>query len=405
MKRQIQFYLHSILFLVFSTLADAKPFVTIDSLTGIVELQRSGTIYWSNVSKESKLYDNDLLRVPGNGLAMLRWPNGTQTYVHKTSQIMITLFQKKNDKGILANATIMFGAAFFIVKKMLPKDKSEEMRVYTPTAVLSIRGTSFLVDVDSTRAITTVKMLNGLVMVKNVTKNISVLLGTPYQTVIEKNLNPSTPKAVLQNDIDSMKQWLPVPVIENEIAKQIDNSKQDRMDLASDYQEKCLVTHFVNASGYNGPWNIEQEITRQFSTLLRKNLARVVVMMTDSVVSDPVETAKSLDARFCISGKIDQFELSKHAEISAMADEYRESVIAKTGFEVKLFDMSQNKEIVNELLVSESVGKNILENTWDVFNKKAFNLSDSTFVKTIMGSATQASINKSIKTIIKKIQE
>lgn len=405
MNKCIQLYIICSFLLFFASIAAAKPFVTIDSLNGIVELQRSGTVNWSGVTKESKLYDNDMLRVPDIGTAVLHWPDGAQTYVHKKSQIMITLFQKKNEKTIVENATVMFGAVFFIVKKILPKDKSEEMKVYTPTAVLSIRGTSFLVDIDSTRAFTTVKMLNGLVMVKNVTKNISVLLGTPYQTVIEKDQNPSTPKAVLQNDLDSIKVWIPQPVIENEIAKQIDKSKQDKMDLVGDYEEKCLVTQFMNTSGYNGPWDIGQEITRQFSTILRRNLARVVVMVTDSVVHDPVETAKSLNARFCISGKIDQFELSKHAEISPRADEYRESVIAKAGIVVKLFDMSQNKEVVNELFSAESSGKNNLDNTWDVFHKKAFNLSDTSFAATtIIGSAAQTSVNQSIKAIIKNIQ-
>lgn len=405
MRIYVQVSFISGLLLFFASLADAKPFVTVDSLSGIVELQRSGTINWSNVTKESKLYDNDMLRIPSIGTAVLHWPNGTQTYVHKKSQIMVTLFQKKNENTILANATVMFGAVFFIVKKILPRDKSEEMRVYTPTAVLSIRGTSFLVDIDSTRKFTTVKMLNGLVMVKNVSKNISILLGTPYQTVIEKDLNPSTPKAVLQMDLDSMKQWIPQPVIENEIAKQIDKLKQDRMDIVGDYEEKCLVTQFINTSGYKGPWDIEQEITRQFSTILRRNLAKVFVMITDSIVNNPIETAKSLNARFCISGKIDQFELSKHAGISARADEYKESVIAKSGIVVKLFDISQNKDLVDELFSAESAGKNDLDNTWDMFHKKAFNLSDTSFVNTIIGSATQESVNKAIKAITKKVQD
>jgi hypothetical protein len=405
MKKCLQLYIFSS-FLLFSTsFADANPFITVDSLNGIVELQRSGTINWSAVTKGSKLYNNDLLRVPDIGIAVLHWPDGTQTYVHRKSQIMITLFENKIEKKILANATVMFGAVFFIVKTILPKNKSEEMRVYTPTAVLSIRGTSFLVDIDSTRAFTTVKMLNGLVTVKNVTKNISILLGTPYQSVIEKGLNPTTPKAVLQNDLDSMKMWIPQSIIENEIAKQIDKSKQDRMDLVGDFEERCLVTQFINTSGYRGPWDIEQEITRQFTTILRRNLARVSVMVTDSIVSDPIETAKSLNARFCISGKIDQFEISKHAEISDRADEYRESVIARTGIVVRLFDISQNKEVFNELFSAESAGKNNLDNTWDIFQKKVFNLSDTVFTNTIIGSAAQSSVNRAIEKITNNIQE
>jgi hypothetical protein len=405
MKKSLQLYIFSSFLLFSASFADANPFITIDSLNGIVELQRSGTINWSAVTKGSKLYNNDLLRVPDTGIAVLHWPDGTQTYVHRKSQIMITLFENKIEKKILANATVMFGAVFFIVKTILPKNKSEEMRVYTPTAVLSIRGTSFLVGIDSTRAFTTVKMLNGVVTVKNVAKNISILLGTPYQSVIEKGLNPTTPKAILQNDLDSMKTWIPQAIIEKEIAKQINKSQQDRMDLVGDFEERCLVTQFINTSGYSGPWDIEQEITRQFTTILRRNLERVNVMVTDSIVSDPIETAKSLNARFCISGKIDQFEISKIAEISDRADEYRESVIARTGIVVRLFDISQNKEVFNELFSAESAGKNNLDNTWDIFQKKVFNLSDTVFTNTIIGSAAQSSVNRAMEKITNNIQE
>jgi hypothetical protein len=66
--------------------------------------------------------------------------------------------------------------------------------------------------------------------------------------------------------------------------------------------------------------------------------------------------------------------------------------------------MSQNKEVVNELFSAESAGKNNLDNTWDVFHKRAFNLSDTSFVNTIIGAAAQTSVNQSIKAITRNIQ-
>ena len=69
-----------------------------------------------------------------------------------------------------------------------------------------------------------------------------------------------------------MKLWIPPPVIENELVKQINKLKQDHVDLVGDYEERYLVTQFINTSGHNDPWDIEQEITRQFSMLLRRNL-------------------------------------------------------------------------------------------------------------------------------------
>jgi len=383
----------------------AKPSVGIDSLSGVVELQRAGTVNWTYATKLTRLYNNDLIRLPDTGIAILLWPDGTRTYLHKKSQILITLLQKKNSTGIMSNVTVMFGTAFFVVKKMLPQEKSDEMKVYTPTAVLSIRGTSFLVDVDSVEKKTTVKMVNGMLLVKNISKNISILLGTPFQTEIAQTRNPSTPRPVLKKDLDSIKIWVPEPVIETEIVQQIDNTTQPAAEPAGELRNRCLVTLLVNKSGYSGPWNIEQEISRYFSTLLRRTLSNTVVMITDSVVDNPVETARTLDAQFCISGTIDIFNLTKRAEITARADEYKESVIARAAISVSLFDIPHNKNIVSDTFSSEMTGKNTYENSWNSFHRTAFNLSDTTFTKSIIGSVSKNAVSQSVYMLAKHINE
>jgi hypothetical protein len=382
----------------------AKPSVSIDSLSGNAEIQRAGTIEWKKLSKETKLLDNDIIKVNDSGMAFLRWPDGSQTFVHQKSQILITLFQKKNENKVLANATIMFGAAFFVVKKMFPRDLSEEMRVYTPTAVISLRGTSFLIGFDSTLMSTNVKMFNGLVSVKNVVKNISILLATPYQSTIQKDIDPTAPKALLQDDIDSLKAWVPATIVENEISKQIDDSKKVRSELLGDVEEKCVITKFTNTSAYTGPWNISQEITHQFATLLRRNLTRIVVMITDSIVKDPLKTAKALNARFCISGTIDTFDITKYAKLNVQGDEYHESVIAKVSLKLHLFDINKNSEVVNKSFVTDFPGSNTLDNNWDTLHKKAFNFNDTAFTHSIIGVAVQKSIDQGVRDVTKGIQ-
>ncbi len=392
--------------LIFSifTVLFAKPSVTIDSLSGIAQIQRAGAINWEKLTKEAKLYDNDMVRIPDEGIVILRWPGGTQTYVHKKTQVLINLYKNKNDKSILSNATVMFGAALFIVKKILPKDDSEEMRVYTPTAVLSIRGTSFLVDVDSIQKFTTVKMLNGIISVKNIVKNISIILGTPYQTTIPQNEYPSTPKAVLQEDLDSLKSWIPESVIEREILDQIDNSKQERINLVGNYQERCLISQFTNTSSYIGPWKIEKEITRQFATLLRNKLSSVVVMVSDSSHKETNQVGKNLNTRFCISGNIESFELNKHAEISVHGDEYRESIIAKVCISISLKDLSNNKELIHKSFCAEISGKNIQNNNWNILQRNGFNLDNTTFKNTIIGKAVMKSLLQTVTSAMNRIE-
>lgn len=390
---------------LFISISYAKSSVSFDSLDGVVEIQRAGNVKWEYASKSSKLYHNDLVRIPDTGIALLKWPDGTRSFLHKKSQILVTLLEKKNSTDVVSNVTVMFGAAFFIVKKLLPKDRTEEMKVYTPTAVLSIRGTSFLVDVDTVEKNTRVKMVNGLLMVKNISKNVSVLLGTPFQTEVTVDQNPVSPYAVLKSDFDSMKLWIPEPVIEEEIARQIENSTQNRIELSGDFQDQCLVAQFVNSSKYSGKWDIAQEFTRQLSSQLRRTLSKTVVMLVDTIVNDPHETAKSINARFCITGTIDKFDLVKHAAISTKGDEYRETVHARVTVTIKMHDFVLNKDIISQSFTSEIQGKNTAENSWDTFHKKVFNLGDTTFTKSIIGFVSVNSLADAAKAVSKEMEK
>jgi hypothetical protein len=383
----------------------AKASVCVDSLSGVVELQRAGNVKWEYASKGSKLFHNDLVRIPDTGIAVLKWPDGTRSFLHKKSQILVTLVEKKNSSDIVTNVTVMFGTAFFIVKKLLPKDRTEEMKIYTPTAVLSIRGTSFLVDVDTIEKNTKVKMVNGLLMVKNISKNVSVLLGTPFQTEVTKDQNPLSPQAVLKSDFDSMKLWIPAMVIEEEIAKQIENTTQNKIELSGDYQDRCLVAQFTNSSKYSGTWDIGQEFTRQLSSQLRRTLSKTVVMLVDTIVENPLETAKSINARFCITGTIDKFDLVKNAAISTKGDEYRETVNAYVTITIKMHDLAQNKVILSNSFTSEMQGKNTAENSWDTFHKKSFNLSDTSFTKSIIGYVSVNSLGDAVKAVSKEMEK
>lgn len=390
---------------LFISISYAKSSVSFDSLAGVVEIQRAGNIKWEYALKSSKLFHNDLVRIPDTGIAVLKWPDGTRSFLHKKSQILVTLVEKKNSTDVVSNVTVMFGAAFFIVKKLLPKDRTEEMKVYTPTAVLSIRGTSFLVDVDPVEKNTKVKMVNGLLIVKNISKNVSVLLGTPYQTEVAVDQNPVTPHAVLQSDLDSMRLWIPEQVIKEEIARQIENTTQNRIELSSNYQDRCLVALFTNSSKYRGKWDIAQEFTRQLSSQLRRTLSKTVVMLVDTIVDNPLETAKSINARFCITGTIDNFDLVKHASISTNGDDYRETINARVTVTIRMHDLAQNKDIINNSFTSETLGKNPEDNSWNTFHKKAFNLSDSTFTKSIIGYVSVNSLTKAVNAVTKEMEK
>lgn len=383
----------------------AKPSVSIDSLSGTAEIQRSGSITWNYATKNTKLFNNDLIRVSDSSVALLDWPDGNRTYINKNTQILISLYQKKGNTDIMSNVTVMFGAAFFIIKKILPSSKNDGMKVYTPTSVMSIRGTSFLVDVDTAVHKTTIKMVSGMLLVRNISRNVSVLLSTPYKTFVEIGNNPSAPAAILKEEIDSMKIWIPEPVIDLEISEQLNNYSDIAAKLKNDFQQECLVTQFVNTSKYKGEWKIEKEISRFFAAQLRQALAETVVRIADSATSDPLETARSINANFLVTGTIDRFDILKHAQISMTGDEYRESAIAIVTVSIKLIDVSENKEVLSKSFTAEVTGKNTKENSPKALHSKPFIISGHGIVKTIIGSAAESAVNQTVAPVSRYINE
>jgi hypothetical protein len=388
----------------FHSFATAKQFVSVHEIKGIAEIQRAGTIEWKYLTRDTKVNNNDIIRVNDSGKVTLKWPDGTMTYVQKNTQIMVTLYENKAKTTLRANATLMFGAAFFIVKKIIPHDDSEEMKVYTPTSVIAIRGTSFLVEVDTAKMTTAVKVLSGVVLVKNISKNLSAILGHPYKTIIEKNTNPSAPVAILKNDIDSLLQWIPEPVVNSQLTEQINQSKQDRSALLGTVEEKCIITQFVNNSDYKGSWKPGPEISRHFATLLGDYATRLVVMISDSVITNPVDFAKSQNARYVISGTIDHLETNPYAQISASADEYKESIIAKVAITIQAYDITKTKPVISQMYSAEVSGKNSKENTLNELNKLPFSFSDSTFSSSIIGKALDQTLRKAQKAVHTQLQ-
>jgi hypothetical protein len=390
------------LFLV--STANADICVVIDSIKGSAEVQRAGRQQWQKAEKKMKLYNNDILQVLADGYASLSWPDGSQTFIHQNSQMLINLTAEAPPRDkIFSHATVFFGAVFFLVKKIAPRGlfDDSDMRIYTPTAVMSIRGTAFGVMVDKTTGATAIKVVSGTVQVRNILKTVSLFLGPAYQTTISMNSDPLPPSAVLKTDLDSLKLWMPGSIITDEMEKQIAQARKNQLTLTGKLADKCVITMLTNNSNYHGDWPVAKLMTRALTGRLSKIKPNLNFIVKDSLENDPFEMARKDSARFVIVGSIEVFDITQHAEISARADEYREYADAVVQVRLRLLDAASGKQLAEETCTGEAANKNALENSWQKVNKLTFDLADRKFAASILGIALNQVLEQTAQKMVK----
>jgi hypothetical protein len=117
-----------------------------EELRGHVDVQRGGRGDFRPLSKDSLVKTNDVVRAAQDGSAEFRWPDGMRMRVTPGTQLAI---QKVSfNSAARANSSefkLDSGKIFVrIVRSLAPNSKFE---VETPTAVASVRGTIFSVEV------------------------------------------------------------------------------------------------------------------------------------------------------------------------------------------------------------------------------------------------------------------
>ena len=378
---------------------------TIDSLVGKAEIQKSGRQQWSPVALGAKLHGSDVVRALDNSFLRISWPDGNVSYVHANSQIMLNFFEATEPDIVSTHVTVLYGAIFFVIKEIIPKAfiKTYDTKVYTPTAVVSVRGTGFGVDVDNGNGSTSVKVLNGTLLVRNIIKDASLFLSAGFKTAVEMKTDPIVPKTLLDQDIADLKSWVPPEVIERELAAQLARARREHQALTGDFKDKLAIISFVNKSKYNGPWNIGDAFARQLADRIEQSNKNVVVAGADTPAADPLKLGEAHQARFVVTGYVETFDILQHAEITAQADEYREFYIADVRLRVQLISVADKKLLLDNTFTGETRGKNVKENSWQKVGKLALSFKDSPFSKSILGSSTQQALDQAADKIVQLV--
>jgi len=402
MLNKIVFITVAIFFINSNVFAESKNnlYAIIDSISGNVEIQRAKTKIWQKAENKDKIFNNDIIRCNKNSYAYISWEDGSISYINENTQLMVSFYNSNESKAISRHVTVFFGAVFFVIKEILPSinTKPYDNKIFTPTSVISIRGTSFAVIVNKESKKSEVIMINGTTMVKNINGNSFLYLGAGFKTNVDSASDTIKSIPILDKDIAEIKKWVPDSVVEKEMKIQLTKAARDKMLISGKSKEKILIFPFTNNSSYKGKWKLEKIIPEIIKDRLISSYYSAEFL--DSNTSEPFLAAKKINAKLIILGEILDFNITQQAQVTPQADKYYEYYLAKVSIKLQIIDVNSNKTIINEIFYSDKKGENVKENSFDYISKMNFNLSDSKFSSSILGIAISDVIDKAYEKLI-----
>ncbi|MDQ7002495.1 MAG: FecR family protein [Ghiorsea sp.] len=100
------------------------------------------------LEKEQVVFRNDSIITGSRGRVKVMMRDGSKIYIGAKSRISLRQYTMKKDKLFSATINMLWGKARFFINKLTTKNAS--FKVNTPTAVLGVRGTEFIVSVPPT---------------------------------------------------------------------------------------------------------------------------------------------------------------------------------------------------------------------------------------------------------------
>ena len=174
-----------------ATIAELKGDVAVHSPQGeMVTLQRGTAL-----AAESKIDT-------AKGSLLLDLQDGSQVLVKPNSHVVLTA--PNQGKGYWLE--LLMGKINAKVQKRLGNAPS--FRMGTPTAVITVRGTRFAVDVDK-RQRTHVEVYEGLVEVSGFLHGAPVMVRPGYSTGVEENRDPELPRGLDNRERENENRWNP----------------------------------------------------------------------------------------------------------------------------------------------------------------------------------------------------
>ncbi|MFD2331403.1 cadherin-like beta sandwich domain-containing protein [Cohnella sp. GCM10020058] len=143
--------------------ASSSRIAVIKQLSGDVQVQKAGGSKLFKAFAKLSLNQGDKLITGSKGSAVLQFANGTSEDDKFTVGENATLtFSKLSDKkGTVTKVSMLKGTAWVDVKSI--KSQDDDFKLETPTAIMGVRGTAFLVRVNPQTGGTNTSVMSGVV--------------------------------------------------------------------------------------------------------------------------------------------------------------------------------------------------------------------------------------------------
>ncbi|MFD2331402.1 cadherin-like beta sandwich domain-containing protein [Cohnella sp. GCM10020058] len=143
--------------------ASSSRIAVIKQLSGDVQVQKAGGSKLFKAFAKLSLNQGDKLITGSKGSAVLQFANGTSEDDKFTVGENATLtFSKLSDKkGTVTKVSMLKGTAWVDVKSI--KSQDDDFKLETPTAIMGVRGTAFLVRVNPQTGGTNTSVMSGIV--------------------------------------------------------------------------------------------------------------------------------------------------------------------------------------------------------------------------------------------------
>jgi len=167
------------LFCVFFLSGGALNAAWLTGISGKVEIKRASMPDWSRADDSAVIQPGDSVRTNWRGRTQVNFSDGSRVELGSSSFYVLEKDgSDKNDSGMKLN----FGWMKAWVKKVAQRN----FRVRTPTAVCSVRGTEFTVDVDGNN--TNIDLFSGALAVQDTMGNETLLNEGQHIKVDERGL-------------------------------------------------------------------------------------------------------------------------------------------------------------------------------------------------------------------------
>lgn len=364
--------------------------VTIKSIQGKVEVKKIRSETWSLAKVAQKLLNNELLRTEEKSGALLVYDDGSTVIVREKSQVTVMEAQL-NLKKLLPNyLTVFSGHVFYKTQEAVPNFYMD--KIYTPTAIISIKGTCLSVAVNGQNGRTDVAVISGKVLVKNILMSEEYFVQAGYRTMVLIDTPPQKPTKLTTGEWDKLKQLGE----QGNTTVELPSSEP----ATTNPKDKIVVVKFLDNSGFIGKQDIGAILAKSLIEALHDSVKSDVIFYPDNT-KDVEEIGITEKAKLVIAGNITGLDISKQDQVvkanNTIEDFYKATV------DLVLFIVNPNThQMVKTIRVSEVVaGNDQPTNDWKILDRYSYNANgdpDSS-QNSNMGKTLDKAIEKASKEI------